>query len=63
VNLSIKTIIKIVQYLLLYTMSHQLTSNLWHDWRKEDQEEGKKHEMKYTNKESFKFIFVLMVLQ
>jgi hypothetical protein len=44
-------------------MSHLLTSNLWHEWRKGDQEEGKKHEIEKTNKENFRFIFVLMVLQ
>lgn len=50
VNLSIKTIIKIVQYFLLYTMSHLLTSNLWHNWRKTRRKEKKAWNRKQTKK-------------
>jgi hypothetical protein len=34
-------------------MSHLLTSNLWHNWRKEDQEKGKKHEIEKKIKDIY----------
>jgi len=34
-------------------MSHLLTSNLWHNWRKGDQEKGKKHEIQNTIKDIY----------